>query len=319
MYATINLEVPATRLGTVPPDAAEKQKRSFEQGLVLAVPEGAVIDTGSRKLVYREAGPDLYEGVEVRLGPRCGAYYPVVSGLEAGDKVATAGSFLIDAETRLTAGAGSTYFGASGGPHADRHPAAVRPSTTRDEDEMVEALLGKLSPEDRALARAQGYCPVLGTRLGKMGVPVKVLLKGRPVFLCCKGCVENARADEQGTLSKAAAQKARTKTASPQASRKQPPSEAESQGPDQTESKANLAKLRPGDRRLAEAQRLCPSSGQPLGSMGVPIKLTVKGRPVFICCEGCKEKVLAHPDEMLKRAGRRSLPAHGKEGRGGHD
>ena len=44
-------------------------------------PESAVIDTGSRKVVYREAGPSLYEGVEVELGPRCGEFYPVVRGL----------------------------------------------------------------------------------------------------------------------------------------------------------------------------------------------------------------------------------------------
>ena len=119
MYATVTLKVPATRLNPLPTDAGEKQKRSYEQGLVLAVPERAVIDTGSRKIVYREAEPDVYEGVEVRLGPRCGDFYPVVRGLKAGDRVATTGSFLIDAETRLTAGASSTYFGASGGPQGE--------------------------------------------------------------------------------------------------------------------------------------------------------------------------------------------------------
>ena len=70
------------------------------KGETLAVPERAVIDTGDRRLVYREAGPSLFEGVEVALGPRCGDYYPVLRGLQAGDKVAGAGSFLIDAETR---------------------------------------------------------------------------------------------------------------------------------------------------------------------------------------------------------------------------
>ena len=52
--------------------------RLFAQGEVLAVPERAVIDTGARKVVYREAGPSLYDGVEVELGPRCGDYYPVL-------------------------------------------------------------------------------------------------------------------------------------------------------------------------------------------------------------------------------------------------
>ena len=48
---------------------------------MLAVPERAVIDTGSRKFVYREAEPDVYDGVEVQLGPRCGDFYPVIRGL----------------------------------------------------------------------------------------------------------------------------------------------------------------------------------------------------------------------------------------------
>ncbi len=52
-----------------------------------------------------------------------------------------------------------------------------------------------------------------------------------------------------------------------------------------------LAKLSPEDRALAEAQKTCPQSGQPLGSMDVPVKLTVKGKPVFICCEGCRDAV----------------------------
>jgi Cu(I)/Ag(I) efflux system membrane fusion protein len=116
MYASVTLRVPITALHLLPPDAGEERRRSYAQGLVLAVPERAVIDTGRRKIVYREAEANVYEGVDVQLGPRCGIAYPVIKGLKAGDKVATAGSFLIDAETRLTAGTGSTYFGASAGP-----------------------------------------------------------------------------------------------------------------------------------------------------------------------------------------------------------
>ena len=85
-------------------------------GDVLAIPETAVIDTGKRKVVYVESSPGVYDAREVVLGPRAGAYYPVVQGLEAGMRVATAGSFLIDAETRLNPAAAGTYFGASGAP-----------------------------------------------------------------------------------------------------------------------------------------------------------------------------------------------------------
>jgi Cu(I)/Ag(I) efflux system membrane fusion protein len=236
MYATVRLEVPATQLDlfaraladdwrdrttadllahallnpTGSPagaglgplfDAAARQALS-RQGLVLAVPERAVIDTGRRRLVYREAGPGVYEGVEVELGPRGGGYYPVVRGLGPGDRVAAAGSFLIDAETRLSAGAGSTYFGASGGPQAERRDTTTaRPSRSEGEDRKAQASLARLSAADRRIAEEQGSCPIQpDNRLGSMGVPVKVTVKGRPVFLCCKGCKADALEDPDRTL-----------------------------------------------------------------------------------------------------------------------
>lgn len=83
---------------------------------VLAVPETAVVDTGKRKIVYVESSPGVFDAHEVVLGPRAGIDYPVVKGLDAGMRVATAGSFLIDAETRLNPAAAGSYFGASAAP-----------------------------------------------------------------------------------------------------------------------------------------------------------------------------------------------------------
>lgn len=88
---------------------------------VLAVPEQAVIDTGTQKVVYVERDPGVFEGVAVTLGPRTGGYYAVIDGLAAGDRVAAAGAFLVDAETRLNPSASSAYFGASGGMDAKNH------------------------------------------------------------------------------------------------------------------------------------------------------------------------------------------------------
>jgi Cu(I)/Ag(I) efflux system membrane fusion protein len=68
---------------------------------VLSVPESAVIDTGTRKVVYVETEPGVFEGREVVLGPRAGDRFPVLEGLTSGDKVAASGAFLIDAESRL--------------------------------------------------------------------------------------------------------------------------------------------------------------------------------------------------------------------------
>jgi len=219
MYASVALQVPATQLNLLPADASEKQKQANSRGQVLAVPEQAVIDTGSRKIVYREAERDLFEGVEVQLGPRCGNFYPLIRGLNEGDRIATTGSFLIDAETRLTAGVASTYFGASGtGKSGDSRSTAttVRPSMTRDEQDKITTSLAKLSPEDRRLAESQQYCPVLpDSSLGSMGVPVKVMVNGRPVFLCCKGCVNDALARPEQTLATVEKLKAKAKGAGP--------------------------------------------------------------------------------------------------------
>jgi Cu(I)/Ag(I) efflux system membrane fusion protein len=68
---------------------------------VLGVPESAVIDTGSRKIVYVETEPGVFEGRETVLGARVGDHFLVLAGLSAGEKVAVDGAFLIDAESRL--------------------------------------------------------------------------------------------------------------------------------------------------------------------------------------------------------------------------
>lgn len=62
-----------------------------------------------------------------------------------------------------------------------------------------------------------------------------------------------------------------------------------------------MAALSETDRTAALAQKVCPVSDQTLGSMGTPIKVTVKGRDVFLCCEACREKLEANPDEYLAK------------------
>jgi hypothetical protein len=68
------------------------------------------------------------------------------------------------------------------------------------------------------------------------------------------------------------------------------------------EIEASLNKLTPEDRRLAEAQRLCPVSNHPLGSMNVPPKITIEGQTVFLCCKACENDALANADRTLAKA-----------------
>lgn len=62
-----------------------------------------------------------------------------------------------------------------------------------------------------------------------------------------------------------------------------------------------LAELSPEDRALAEKQDICPVTGEKLGSMGKPYKVTVKGQTVFLCCDGCEAKLLKEPDKYLAK------------------
>ncbi len=82
---------------------------------VLSVPESAVVDTGARTIVYVEAAPGVFEGRAVVLGPRSGDSFPVLDGLAPGDRIAAAGAFLIDAETRLNPSSPSRPAGPSAG------------------------------------------------------------------------------------------------------------------------------------------------------------------------------------------------------------
>jgi len=66
------------------------------------------------------------------------------------------------------------------------------------------------------------------------------------------------------------------------------------------EVKANLDKLDPEDKKLAEAQKFCAvQNGIRLGAMGVPVKVMVKGQPVLLCCEGCVDRAKNKPDQVL--------------------
>lgn len=96
-----------------PQCGSEMRRMEFEE--VLSVPFSAVIDTGDRRVVYVDRGDGNFDGVEVTLGPRSGEYYQVVKGLAAGDRVVTAGAFLLDAEAHINPAAGSVYFGAEYG------------------------------------------------------------------------------------------------------------------------------------------------------------------------------------------------------------
>jgi hypothetical protein len=67
------------------------------------------------------------------------------------------------------------------------------------------------------------------------------------------------------------------------------------------EQRAAIGELLSEDQELAWQQKVCPVTDMPLGSMGAPIKVMVEGHPVFICCEGCRDSLLAEPAKYLAK------------------
>ena len=70
---------------------------------VVQVPEGAVIDTGDRQVVILDLGEGRFQPTPVTLGGRGGGMVEIVTGVAAGDRVVSAATFLIDAESNLNA------------------------------------------------------------------------------------------------------------------------------------------------------------------------------------------------------------------------
>jgi uncharacterized protein (TIGR02231 family) len=72
---------------------------------------------------------------------------------------------------------------------------------TVEEAAKVKTAMAKLSPEDRRLAEAQVWCAIdQESPLGINGQVFKSVIKGQPVFFCCKGCQAEARAHPDQTL-----------------------------------------------------------------------------------------------------------------------
>ena len=83
MYANVQIAAPATA------------------GPALAVPTSAVIDSGTRQVVLIDRGGGRFEPRPVRLGVQGDDWVQILAGVQAGEKVVTGASFLIDAESNL--------------------------------------------------------------------------------------------------------------------------------------------------------------------------------------------------------------------------
>jgi Cu(I)/Ag(I) efflux system membrane fusion protein len=76
---------------------------SVEPRQALVVPEDAVLETGTRRIVFVSLGEGRLQPREIQAGDRASRLVEVRSGLAAGEEVAVGASFLVDSESRLQA------------------------------------------------------------------------------------------------------------------------------------------------------------------------------------------------------------------------
>lgn len=89
------------------PDMYANVELRIDYGQQLAVPEDAVLSSGTENIVFVAKEGGYFEPRPVVLGQKVGDLYIVLKGLKAGEKVAISGNFLIDSESRLKAAVGA--------------------------------------------------------------------------------------------------------------------------------------------------------------------------------------------------------------------
>lgn len=97
--------------GRLKPDMFVDARIRVPMGDRLVVPASAVVETGTRRVVWIETRKNAFTPREVKLGVRSGDYYPVLSGLTRGERIAATGAYLIDSSSQMRSLGGGSMPG----------------------------------------------------------------------------------------------------------------------------------------------------------------------------------------------------------------
>jgi Cu(I)/Ag(I) efflux system membrane fusion protein len=98
----VRVEVPNHGL-ELKPDMFADVVLHADLGERLAVPDSAVLDTGTRSVAFVETEDGVFEPRELKIGLRLEDQYEVLEGLSEGERVVVSANFLIDSESKLKA------------------------------------------------------------------------------------------------------------------------------------------------------------------------------------------------------------------------
>ena len=98
----------------------------------LTVPDDAVLDSGTRKVVFVSKGEGVLEPREVTVGEQGGGSWEILSGLEEGEEIALGASFLVDSESRLASALAGMRDGVTPTTGHEGHAAPATPTSAPD-------------------------------------------------------------------------------------------------------------------------------------------------------------------------------------------
>lgn len=110
----VRIEVPNADNVLLPDMYADVEIGTGATEPVLAVPDSAIVDSGTRQVVILDMGDGRFQPREVKLGARGDGFVEIREGIAEGDRIVVAANFLIDAESNLKA----AFQGLTGGDQA---------------------------------------------------------------------------------------------------------------------------------------------------------------------------------------------------------
>lgn len=109
--ARVRIVLPNPR-GELKPGMFADARLQIPLGHRLSVPRSAVIDTGTRQVVYVETAPGTFAARDVKVGSTAKDRVEILEGLSEGEKVVSAANFFLDSQAQLSGGGSVQWSGA---------------------------------------------------------------------------------------------------------------------------------------------------------------------------------------------------------------
>ncbi|MHC4859986.1 MAG: efflux RND transporter periplasmic adaptor subunit [Planctomycetota bacterium] len=235
------------------------------------VPAEAVLDTGTRQVVFVAKGKGKFDPRDVRVGVESsGGHREVLNGLMPGEIVVTSGQFLLDSESKIKEAIQKMLEARSKKAQGER---------TEEDDDAGGKVKPKFDAPDGLIPVVAEACPVMGNE----PVPdVYADHDGYRVFFCCAGCPARFREEPEKYMEK-----------------------LERMGalPERTEG----ADFTVPEGLVPVVAKECPVMG---GEPRPEVYADYKGHRFFFCCGGCTKRFLADPGKYIEKLRAQGMEIH---------